>query len=63
MDTFKKVLKIVAIITAVVAAIVGIYVAVTKIIEKKNKKDEDPRENYVSCSCFDADFVSETIVA
>ena len=61
MDTFKKIAKIVAIITAVVAAIAGIYVAVTKLIEKKNAKDADNRENYVSCSCFDSDFVSETV--
>lgn len=63
MDKFKKVLKIVAIISAVVAAIAGIYVAVTKLIEKKNAKDADSRENYVSCSCFDADFISESTVA
>lgn len=61
METFKKVAKIVAIIAAVAAAIAGIYVAVTKLIEKKNAKDADNRENYVSCSCFDADFVSETV--
>lgn len=63
MDKFKKVLKIVAIISAVVAAIAGIYVAVTKLIEKKNAKDADSRENYVSCSCFDANFISESTVA
>lgn len=63
MDKFKKVLKIVAIISAVVATIAGIYVAITKLIEKKNAKDADSRENYVSCSCFDADFISESTVA
>ncbi|MBQ8029349.1 MAG: hypothetical protein IJ262_08110 [Clostridia bacterium] len=63
MDTFKKVLKVLAIIAAVSAAIAGVYVAVTKLIEKKNAKDADNRENYVSCSCFDADFVSETTTA
>lgn len=61
METFKKVLKVVAIISAIAAAIAGIYVAVTKLIEKKNAKDADSRENYVSCSCFDADFISETV--
>lgn len=59
MDTFKKILKALAVIAAVAAAAYGIYVAVTKLIEKKNAKDEDSRENYVSCSCFDADFISE----
>ena len=61
MDTFKKIAKIVAIVTAIAAAIAGIYVAVTKLIEKKNAKDADNRENYVSCSCFDSDFISETV--
>ncbi len=61
METFKKILKVVAIISAIVAALAGIYVAVQKLIEKKNAKDADNRENYVSCSCFDADFVSETV--
>ena len=60
MDTFKKILKIFTIIAAVSAAIAGIYVAITKLIEKKNAKNADSRENYVSCSCFDADFISET---
>ena len=59
MCNLKKIAKIVAIVTAIVAAIAGIYVAVTKLIEKKNAKDADNRENYVSCSCMDADFVSE----
>ena len=63
MDTFKKIAKIVAIITAIVAAIVAAYVAIQKLIEKKNAKDADNRENYVSCSCFDGDFISETTVA
>lgn len=61
METFKKIIKIVAIIVAIVAAIAGIYVAVTKIIEKKKAKNADDRENFVSCSCYDADFISETV--
>ncbi|MCQ2462678.1 MAG: hypothetical protein MJ177_04645 [Clostridia bacterium] len=61
MDKFKKIVKIVGIIVAVAAAVAGIYVAVTKFIEKKRIKNADNRENYVSCSCCDADFVSETV--
>ena len=61
METFKIIVKVVTVIAAIAAAVAGIYVAVTKLIEKKNAKDEDSRENYVSCSCFDADFVSETV--
>ena len=63
METFKKIAKIVAIIAAIVAAIVAVYVAVQKLIEKKNAKDADNRENYVSCASFDGDFISETTVA
>ena len=63
MEKFKKIAKIVAIIATIAAAIVGVYIAVTKLIEKKNAKDADNRENYVSCSCFDGDFISETTVA
>jgi hypothetical protein len=62
MDTIKKIVKVLAFIAAVAAAAYGVYVAVTKLIEKKNAKAEDSRENYVSCSCFDADFISETAV-
>ncbi len=61
MEKFKKILKIVAIIVAITAAIAGIYVAVTKIIEKKKIKNADDRENFVSCSCEDVDFISETV--
>ena len=63
MEKFKKIAKIVAIIATIAAAVVGAYIAVTKLIEKKNAKDADNRENYVSCSCFDGDFISETTVA
>ena len=59
METFKKIIKIVAIITAIVAAAAGIYLAVSKLIEKKKLKNADDRENYVSCSCFEPDFISE----
>ena len=63
MEKFKKIAKIIAIIATIAAAVVGAYIAVTKLIEKKNAKDADNRENYVSCSCFDGDFISETTVA
>lgn len=61
MEKFKKIAKIVAIVAAIIAAIVGVYIAVTKLIEKKNAKDADNRENYVSCATFDGDFISETV--
>lgn len=58
METFKKIAKVVAIIVAVVAAV---YYAVTKLIEKKKMKNADDRENFVSCSNIDADFLTETV--
>ena len=61
MEKFKKIVKIVAIIVAIAAAVAGIYVAVTKLIEKKKIKNADDRENLVSCSCEDVDFISETV--
>ena len=61
METFKKIAKVVAIILAIVAAIAAVYYAVTKIIEKKKIKNADDRENFVSCSCEDVDFISETV--
>ncbi len=60
METFKKIAKVVAVIVAVAAAIAGIYIAVTKLMEKKKANNADDRENYVSCSCREADFISET---
>lgn len=54
MDCFKKVIKIVAIVLAVAGAIAGIYFAVKKFLDKKNET-ADAEENYVSCSCCEAE--------
>lgn len=54
MDTLKKILKIVGIILAVAGVIAGVYFAVKKYLEKKNAK-ADCEENYVSCSCCEAE--------
>ena len=53
-----KALKIIAIVAAIAAAIVGIYLAVTKILNKKQNGTEE--ENYVSCSC-EEEFKSEKV--
>ena len=58
----KKVLKIIAIVAAIVGACAAIYVAVTKFMNKKQAIGND-EENYVSCSCCDDDFATETTVA
>lgn len=49
----KKAIKIIGIIIAVAGAAVGIYFAVKKFLEKKNQA-ADCEENYVSCSCCEA---------
>ena len=56
----KKVLKIMAIVAAIAGACAAVYVIVTKFMEKKQRIG-NTEENYVSCSCFDEDFVSETV--
>lgn len=50
----KKVLKVVGIILAVAGVIAGVYFAVKKYLEKKNQV-ADSEENYVSCSCCEAE--------
>ncbi len=59
MDTFKKIMKIVGICVAVCAVICGIVALVKKLTAKKEVEGEDDMENYVSCSCTDADFIAE----
>lgn len=54
MDCFKKIVKIVAIVIAVAAAVAGVYFAVKKFLDKK-KETADAEENYVSCSCIEAE--------
>ena len=49
----KKALKIIGIIVAVAGAAAGIYFLVKKFIDKKNQT-ADCEENYVSCSCCEA---------
>ncbi len=58
----KKFLKVLAIVAAIAGAAATVYVAVTKFMEKKQKIG-NTEENYVSCSCFDDEFVSEEVVA
>ena len=50
----KKALKIVGIILGVAAVAAGVFFAVKKIKEKKAVEAGD-EENYVSCSCCDAE--------
>ena len=58
--SMKKVLKVLAIVAAIAGAAAAVYFAVTKFMEKKQKIG-NTEENYVSCSCCDDEFVSETV--
>ena len=57
----KKVLKVIGIIAAVAGAIFGVYVIVKKYVDSKKVVIGSDAENYVSCSCCDDNFVSETV--
>lgn len=56
----KKALKIVAVLAAVAGAVLGVVVLVKKYVDSKRVVIGNDAENYVSCSCCDNDFVSET---
>ena len=57
----KKVLKVIGIIAAVAGAIFGVYVIVKKYVDSKKVVIGNDAEHYVSCSCCDDNFVSETV--
>ena len=56
----KKLLKVIAVISAIAGVAAAIYLAVKKFTEKKQKIGNN-EENYVSCSCCDEEFISETV--
>ncbi|MCD7774924.1 MAG: ubiquinol-cytochrome-c reductase complex assembly factor 3 [Clostridiales bacterium] len=58
----KKFLKVLAIVSAIAGVAAAVYIAVTKFMEKKQRIG-NTEENYVSCSCCDDQFVSESVVA
>ena len=57
----KKALKIIAIIAAVAGAAFAAYVLIKKYVDSKKVVIGNDAENYVSCSCCDEDFLSETV--
>ena len=61
MENAKKALKIIAIIAAVAGALFGAYVLVIIYVDSKRVVIGNDAENYVSCSCCDDTFVSETV--
>ncbi len=56
----KKLLKVIGIIATIAAAAAAVYVIINKIKEKTAPQGYD-EDNYVSCSCLDEDFISETV--
>ena len=57
----KKALKVIAIIAAIAAVAVAAYVIIKKYVDSKKVVIGNDAENYVSCSCCDDTFVSETV--
>lgn len=57
----KKALKIIAIVLAVAGAAFAAYVLIKKYVDSKKVVIGNDAENYVSCSCCDEDFLSETV--
>lgn len=57
----KKALKVIAILAAIAGAMVAGYIIVKKYVDSKKVVIGNDAENYVSCSCCDDSFVSETV--
>lgn len=57
----KKAIKIIAIVVAVAGAAFAAYVLIKKYVDSKKVVIGNDAENYVSCSCCDEDFLSETV--
>ena len=56
----KKALKVIGIIVGIAGVIAAVYALVQKYMESQQQIG-NTEENYVSCSCCDEDFVSETV--
>ncbi|MCI5948794.1 MAG: hypothetical protein PUK72_00495 [Oscillospiraceae bacterium] len=56
----KKFFKFLGVLAAIAAAAAAVYVVIEK-IKAKNAPQGYDEDNYVSCSCLDDDFVSETV--
>lgn len=57
----KKALKIFAVIFGIVAVAAAAYVLIKKYVDSKRVVIGNDAENYVSISCCDDSFVSETV--
>ncbi len=57
----KKVLKVLAVLTLIAGAAFTAYVLIKKYVDSKRVVIGNDAENYVSCSCCDDSFISETV--
>jgi len=56
----KKFLKFLGVLAAIAAVAAAIYVVLQK-VKAKNAPESYDEDNYVSCSCLEDDFISETV--
>lgn len=56
-----KALKIIGLLVLAAGAAFAAYVVIKNYVESKKVVIGNDAENYVSCSCCDDDFVSETV--
>ena len=56
----KKTLKVIAIIVGIAAVAIAAYILIKKYVDSKRVVIGNDAEIYVSCSCCDDTFVSET---
>lgn len=57
----KKALKVIAVLALIVGAAFAAYVVIKKYVDSKRVVIGNDAENYVSCSCCDDSFISETV--
>lgn len=57
----KKALKVIAVLAVIAGAAFTAYVVIKKYVDSKRVVIGNDAENYVSCSCCDDSFISETV--
>ncbi|MCH5169701.1 MAG: hypothetical protein J1F37_00225 [Oscillospiraceae bacterium] len=57
----KKALKVIAVLALIAGAAFAAYVVIKKYVDSKRVVIGNDAENYVSCSCCDDSFISETV--
>lgn len=57
----KKALKVIAVLALIAGTAFAAYVVIKKYVDSKRVVIGNDAENYVSCSCCDDSFISETV--